>query len=259
MENREDALDFIYKGWREGRQQRRNVVRQRGLDRTRSMLAPIMAQRARGSMASMPPSMPVEETRVPTEASPVENVAETVSMPPASPLPENDMTDDITDDSDHPDDLANHPGNQPMSESRMKEVEERSQAMEEERQEALRTKEGEQPMTEEDWSNVESSPVPILVAHHPETGDTLQISSDPLPTEEEFERDYPGYVIGKHPEHEKAFEEAYGKMKEEATKTEKIPSPPKATEEGKEKVKRLGDNLARWGIFGEGDEEPSDN
>jgi hypothetical protein len=130
MKNREDALDFIYKGWREGRQNRRNVVRQRGLDRTRSMLGPIMAQRARGSMVSMPPSMPVEETRVPTEASPVENVEETVSMPPepvrpteeqtalagsgkmdelreTMTVPEDDFSNDIMKPTNHPDDFQN--------------------------------------------------------------------------------------------------------------------------------------------------------
>jgi len=109
MEDREEALDFIYKGWREGRQQRRNLVRQRGLDRTRAMLEPILAQRARGSMASMPPSMPimpVEETTpvVPEEPPSMERVvAETVSSPPQ---PADDMTNDITDPSDHPDDAA---------------------------------------------------------------------------------------------------------------------------------------------------------
>jgi hypothetical protein len=33
MEERDDALDFIYKGWREGRQQRRDFANQRGADR----------------------------------------------------------------------------------------------------------------------------------------------------------------------------------------------------------------------------------
>ncbi len=108
MEDREEALDFIYKGWREGRQQRRNLVRQRGLDRTRAMLEPILAQRARGSMASMPPSMPimpVEEATpvVPEQAPSMGEVAETVSSPPK---PANDMTNDIMDPNDHPDDAT---------------------------------------------------------------------------------------------------------------------------------------------------------
>lgn len=108
MEDREEALDFIYKGWREGRQQRRNLVQQRGLDRTRAMLEPILAQRARGSMASMPPSMPimpVEEATpvVPEQAPSMGEVAETVSSPPQ---PANDMTNDIMDPNDHPDDAT---------------------------------------------------------------------------------------------------------------------------------------------------------
>lgn len=109
MEDREEALDFIYKGWREGRQQRRNLVRQRGIDRTRAMLYPTLAQRARGSMASMPPSMPMptEPPIVPQEAPPMTEVQESVSSPPAPPAPPaNDMTNDIMDPNDHPDDAT---------------------------------------------------------------------------------------------------------------------------------------------------------
>jgi len=51
MEERDDALDFIYKGWREGRQQRRDFANQRGADR-------IAARRERMSRIGSP-SMPI--------------------------------------------------------------------------------------------------------------------------------------------------------------------------------------------------------
>lgn len=245
MENREDALDFIYKGWREGRQQRRNVVRQRGLDRTRSMLGPIMAQRARGSMASMPPSMPVEETRVPTEPSPVENVEETVSMPPRTDeptieqtalagsgrmnelretivVPEDDFSNDITNPTDHPDDLENEmvqptprentpvlpsPVSKPVQPYAGQEEEERR--IEEAKAEAAeaRRKHKEELRAKE--------------AEQPEN------------VEQEDE---------KPPEHEKAFKEAYSAMEEEARNTDE--SAPSKEEQAIEMFRRVQNRKA---------------
>ena len=90
MTDRDDALDYIYKGWREGRQQRRDIRQQRGYDRTRRMLAPIMAQRARGSQSAVatPPSFADDVTTPDDESTPsIDEGApmqqEMVSTPPA--------------------------------------------------------------------------------------------------------------------------------------------------------------------------------
>ena len=90
MTDRDDALDYIYKGWREGRQQRRDIRQQRGYDRTRRMLAPIMAQRARGAQSAVatPPSFADDVTTPDDESTPsIDEGApmqqEMVSTPPA--------------------------------------------------------------------------------------------------------------------------------------------------------------------------------
>lgn len=112
MEDREEALDFIYKGWREGRQQRRDARRQLGYERMRDLISPIMAQSRMRESMSMPPSMPVEEAApvVPEQAPSMGEVEETVSSPPQ---PANDMTDDIVDPNDHPDDATTPVGMMP--------------------------------------------------------------------------------------------------------------------------------------------------
>lgn len=112
MEDREEALDFIYKGWREGRQQRRDARRQLGYERMRDLISPIMAQNRMRESMSMPPSMPVEEAApvVPEQAPSMGEVAETVSSPPQ---PANDMTNDIVDPNDHPDDATTPSGDPP--------------------------------------------------------------------------------------------------------------------------------------------------
>ena len=77
----------------------------------------------------MPPSMPVEETRVPEEESPMTEITETVSSPPSAqspveeqtspstmptpPVPEDDFSNDITDPNDHPDDAKTPVGMEP--------------------------------------------------------------------------------------------------------------------------------------------------
>ena len=213
MQNREEALDFIYKGFRDGRMQARNMRRQRGLDRTRAMYSPILAQRARGSMASMPPSMPVEETRVPEGGSPMAEITETVSSPPSAqppveeqplpptmptpPVPENDFSNDITDPNDHPDDFSSFSTGNPM---------------------------------------------PMQYSINRETGDKMIVASDPLPTSEEFAVQHPGHEVvseaeyknyektqpqfdkEKQEQHSKAFETAFEGMKGETPST---PDPPK--------------------------------
>ena len=213
MQNREEALDFIYKGFRDGRMQARNMRRQRGLDRTRAMYSPILAQRARGSMASMPPSMPVEETRVPEGGSPMAEITETVSSPPSAqppveeqtlpptmptpPVPENDFSNDITDPNDHPDDFSSFSTGNPM---------------------------------------------PMQYSINRKTGDKMIIASDPLPTSEEFAVQHPGHEVVseaeykdyektqpqfdevKQEQHSKAFETAFEGMKGETPST---PDPPK--------------------------------
>ena len=68
MENRDDALDFIYKGFRDGRQNRRDFRRQRGIDRLRSTLAPTLEPQRSGyiqpqqEMASSPPAQEEQPT-----------------------------------------------------------------------------------------------------------------------------------------------------------------------------------------------------
>ena len=301
MENREDALDFIYKGWREGRQQRRNVVRQRGLDRTRSMLGPIMAQRARGSMASMPPSMPVEETRVPTEASPVENVAETVSMPP---VPENDMTDDIMDSTDHPDDLQTvqatprentpvlpSPVSKPVQPYAGQEEEERrieeakTEAAEARRKhnDKLRAKEAEQPQNVEQEDEKPPEHTKAFNEAYSEMEREARNTDESAPSKEDQADEMFRRVQNRKAKREgrdAVFEEDDSRLDEKSKKAmamfdpvqaakrareenkkptqkddpvlqqaaEKISSPPKATEKGKEEVKRLGDTLAAFGM-----------
>ncbi len=97
MEDRDDALDFIYKGFRDGRQNRRDFRRQRGIDRLRSTLAPTLEPQRSGyiqpqqEMASSPPAQesttfgddittPDDESTPQNEAAPP--VQEAVASPP---------------------------------------------------------------------------------------------------------------------------------------------------------------------------------
>ena len=276
MEDREEALDFIYKGWREGRQQRRNLVRQRGLDRTRAILEPILAQRARGSMASMPPSMPImpiEEATpvVPEQAPSMGEVAETVSSPPQ---PANDMTNDIMDPNDHPDDATGaFPG--PHNNFQRDNPEARAAAGFETRRPAALPSPEPQPVqpyagSEEEERRIQEAKDKAAEARRTYSFDGAEYDADspsgrvlqaveesverrkeaqpPTEREEPIERpespppeeQTPVKEEEKPPEHEAAFEPAFNEMVEEATtpKEAEIEKPVETTKPKKRATKK---------------------
>jgi len=87
MNERDEALDFIYKGFREGRQQRRESSRQRGAD----IIADRRARMAQYGSRSMPFQNVVSSRPRPQRGSPSR-------IPPAStpPMPTSTFSDDVT-------------------------------------------------------------------------------------------------------------------------------------------------------------------
>jgi hypothetical protein len=92
MSDREEALDFIYKGWRDGRQNRRDFRHKRGQERLGSMLAPTLERPQRDnsapSVVSSPPNNNIRDDNIITDErrmlpAPREEVA---STPPSQKL-----------------------------------------------------------------------------------------------------------------------------------------------------------------------------
>ena len=99
MEERDEALDFIYKGWRDGRQQRRNVMNQRGSDRIaarRAMMERIGSSQLPRQRRSPPPqrnevaSTPPSSTPEQTSSTSVGNFTDDIATPDDESTPQNE-------------------------------------------------------------------------------------------------------------------------------------------------------------------------
>jgi len=101
MEERDEALDFIYKGWRDGRQQRRNVMNQRGADRIaarRAMMERIGSSQLPKQRRSPPPRQNEVASTPPSYSSPPEetpstsvgNFTDDISTPDDESTPQNE-------------------------------------------------------------------------------------------------------------------------------------------------------------------------
>ena len=108
MTDREEALDFIYKGWREGRQQKRANRFQRGNERLASTLAPMggNVRTFTPEVASSPPTMGetfIDDIETPDDESTPQiegAVDDTVASPPSL-----DVEEEAVDDTSYYDDL----------------------------------------------------------------------------------------------------------------------------------------------------------
>lgn len=124
MQERDEALDFIYKGWREGRQQRRDVMNQRGADRIaarRQRMAgygspsmQMQTQNIRGppSQSNVASSPPSSEPYV----SPVQQYLEREGLHQPQEQTSSTTTGNFTDDISTPDDEST-PQNEAIQEA----------------------------------------------------------------------------------------------------------------------------------------------
>ena len=253
MTDRDDALDYIYKGWREGRQQRRDIRQQRGYDRTRRMLAPIMAQRARGAQSAVatPPSFADDVTTPDDESTPsIDEGApmqqEMVSTPPAPITDERRMLP-MQSEVQRPisDERRMLPPPQPTPPM----VLEDPAKVKEEMHERNRLRAESSKERDEERARIEREALEEAQREEPKQDDKGmgEFFNPKMPSKED--------LISEET-HKPAFEEAF----EEMVEPKEEPKPPKiqsATEEGKKQVMSRADELNEAVARSLGDKKPT--